>query len=66
MSPLGKLTLALIGLRFFGLNGLLIGLFLGHMLIDKTYIIRKIERMINRADDAIRVKLPYKYYRYYN
>lgn len=66
MSPLGKLTLALIGLRFFGLNGLLVGLFLGHMLIDKTYVIRKIERLISRADDAIRVKLPYRYYRYYN
>ena len=66
MSPLGKLTLGLIGLRFFGLNGLLAGLFLGHMLIDKTYFIRKIELLINKADDAIRVKLPYKYYRYYN
>ena len=66
MSPLGKLTLALIGVRFFGLNGLLIGLFFGHMLVDKTFIIRKIERMLNHADDVIRLKLPYKYYRYYN
>ena len=66
MSPLGKLTLALIGARFFGLNGLLIGLFFGHMLVDKTFIIRKIERMLSHADDVIRLKLPYKYYRYYN
>ena len=66
MSPLGKLTLALIGVRFFGLNGLLIGLFFGHMLVDKTFIIRKIERMLSHADDVIRLKLPYKYYRYYN
>ena len=53
MSPLGKLTLALIGVRFFGLNGLLIGLFFGHMLVDKTFKIRKIERMLNHADDVI-------------
>lgn len=66
MSPMGKLTLALIGLRFFGLNGLLLGVFLGHMFIDKTFVIRKVENLINQADDAIRVKLPYKYYRYYN
>ena len=66
MSPMGKLTLALIGLRFLGINGLLLGLFFGHMLIDKTYIIRKIEKLINQTDDIIRMKLPYKYYRYYN
>ncbi|MBE6454349.1 MAG: hypothetical protein E7004_02190 [Alphaproteobacteria bacterium] len=66
MSPLGKLTLALIGLRLFGLNGLLVGLFLGHMLIDKTYVIRNIEKQINHLDDIIRIKLPYKYYKYYN
>lgn len=66
MSPLGKLTLALIGLRLWGANGFFIGLFLGHMLIDKTYVIRNVEKQINRLDDQIRVKLPYKYYRYYN
>ena len=66
MSPLGKLTLALIGVRFLGLNGLLLGLFFGHMLVDKTLIIRRIEEKLNQIDDVIRVKLPYKYYRYYN
>ena len=66
MSPLGKLTIALIGMRLFGLDGLLIGLFLGHMFIDKTYIIRYIEKQISHLDDIIRIKLPYKYYRYYN
>ncbi len=66
MSPLGKLTFALIGLRFLGIDGLLCGLFLGHMLVDKTYLIRKIEAFINHIDDQIRIKLPYKYYRYYN
>lgn len=66
MSPLGKLTFALFGLRFFGADGFFGGLFLGHMLIDKTYVIREIEKQINRMDDLIRIKLPYKYYRYYN
>ena len=66
MSPLGKLTLALIGLRLLGLDGLLAGLFLGHIFIDKTYLIRNIEKRINTLDDIIRIKLPYKYYKYYN
>lgn len=66
MSPLGKLTLALIGFKLFGLDGLLVGLFVGHMFIDKTYVIRNIEKQINHLDDIIRIKLPYKYYKYYN
>lgn len=66
MSPLGKLTLSLIGLRLFGADGFFVGLFLGHMLIDKTYIIRNIEKQLSYLDDIIRIKLPYKYYRYYN
>jgi len=66
MSPLGKLTLALFGLKLFGAGGCFIGLFFGHMFIDKTYAIRKIEKYISHLDDIIRVKLPYKYYRYYN
>lgn len=66
MSPLGKLTLALIGFKLFGLDGLFVGLFVGHMFIDKTYVIRNIEKQINHLDDIIRIKLPYKYYKYYN
>lgn len=66
MSPLGKLTFSLIGFRFLGIDGLLCGLFLGHMFIDKTHLIRYIERQINRLDDYIRIHLPYRYYRYYN
>ena len=66
MSPLGKLTLSIIGLRLFGADGFFVGLFLGHMLIDKTYIIRNIEKQLSYLDDIIRIKLPYKYYRYYN
>lgn len=66
MSPLGKLTFALIGFKLFGADGLFAGLFFGHLLVDKTYVIRKIEGYISHWDDVIRIKLPFKYYRYYN
>ena len=66
MSPLGKLTLAMLGLKFFGADGLFLGLFLGHILIDKTFLIRWLENYLSHLDDVIRIKLPYKYYRYYN
>ena len=66
MSPLGTFTLSLFGLKILGFDGFLVGLFLGHMLIDKTYIVRNIEKQLNHLDDIIRIKLPYKYYKYYN
>ena len=66
MSPLGKFTLALIGLRLFGAEGFFVGMFLGHMLIDKTHLIVSLERRLSIIDDNIRIMLPYKYYRYYN
>ena len=66
MSPLGKLTLALIGLRLFGAEGFFAGMFLGHMLIDRTHLIVSLERRLSIIDDNIRLMLPYKYYRYYN
>lgn len=66
MSPLGKFTLALLGLRFFGANGFFFGLFLGHILIDRTKVIKNLEKQLNIIDDNIRLFLPYKYYRYYN
>ena len=66
MSPLGKLTLALIGLRLFGANGFFAGMFLGHFLIDRTHLIVSLERRLSIIDDNIRLMLPYKYYRYYN
>ena len=65
MSPLGKLTFALIGFKLFGADGLFAGLFFGHLLVDKTYVIRKIEGYMSHWDDVIRIKLPFKYYRYY-
>ena len=65
MSPLGKFTLALIGLRLFGAEGFFVGMFLGHMLIDKTHLIVSLERRLSIIDDNIRIMLPYKYYRYY-
>ncbi len=66
MSPLGKFTLALLGLRFFGAAGLFWGLFLGHILVDRTKLIKLLEKQLSIIDDNIRLMLPYKYYRYYN
>lgn len=66
MSPLGKFTLALLGLRFFGAAGLFWGLFFGHILIDRTKIIKLLEKQLSIIDDNIRLMLPYKYYRWYN
>lgn len=66
MSPLGKFTLALLGLRCFGAEGFFIGLFAGHMLIDRTLLIKALEKRLSLVDDNIRLLLPYKYYRYYN
>lgn len=66
MSPLGKFTLALLGFRFFGAAGLFWGLFLGHILIDRTKLIRLLEKQLSIIDDNIRLLLPYKYYRFYN
>ena len=66
MSPLGKLTLAIIGLRLFGADGFFAGMFLGHFLIDRTHLIVSLERRLSIIDDNIRLMLPYKYYRYYN
>ncbi len=66
MSPLGKFTLALLGLRLFGAVGFFWGLFLGHILVDRTKLIKILEKQLNIIDDNIRLFLPYKYYRYYN
>lgn len=66
MSPLGKFTLALIGLRLFGAEGFFVGMFLGHFLIDRTHLIVSLESRLSIIDDNIRLMLPYKYYRYYN
>ena len=66
MSPLGKFTLALLGLRIFGASGFFWGLFLGHILIDRTKVIKNLEKQLSIVDDNIRLFLPYKYYRYYN
>lgn len=66
MFPIGKLTLAVLGLRFFGADGFLWGMFFGHMLVDRTLIRKKIKQYISTIDDYIRLYLPYKYYKYYN
>lgn len=66
MSPLGKLTFALLGLRFFGADGFFLGMLLGHLLIDRTFIIKKLEQYLSILNDNIRLLLPYRYYHYYN
>ena len=66
MSPLGKLTFAIIGLRLFGAEGFFVGMFLGHFIVDRTHLIVSLERRLSIIDDNIRLMLPYRYYRYYN
>ena len=66
MFPIGKFTLSIIGLRLFGGYGFLWGMFLGHMLIDRTILRKIIKQYISTIDDNIRIMLPYKYYRYYS
>lgn len=66
MSPFGKFCLAVLGLRIFGAEGFFIGLVLGHLLIDRTVLIKKFKAALSTLDDNIRIMLPYKYYRYYN
>lgn len=66
MSPLGKFTLAIIGLRFFGAEGFFVGMLLGHFAVDGTHLIVSLQRRLGIVDDNIRLLLPYKYYHYYN
>ena len=66
MTPLGKLTLAIIGLRFFGINGLLWGLLLGHIIIDRSLVKKYIKTKLSEIDDNIRLMLPYRFYCIYN
>lgn len=66
MTPIGKLTLAIIGLRLFGLTGLLWGMLLGHILIDRSLVKKFIKTRLNEFDDSIRLILPYRLYRVYN
>jgi len=66
MTPIGKLTLAVLGLRWFGLNGLLWGMLLGHIFIDRSLVKTFIKNRLNELDDNIRLLLPYKLYCVYN
>ena len=66
MTPLGKLTLAIIGLRLFGALGFFWGMFLGHVLIDRTLVKTYLKQKLNQIDDNIRLMLPFHFYRYYN
>ena len=66
MTPIGKLTLAIIGLRLFGIVGLLWGMLLGHILIDRSLVKKFIKTRLSNLDDSIRLMLPYRLYRVYN
>ncbi len=66
MFPIGKLTLAVLGLRLAGAVGFFWGMFLGHMLIDRTVLRKKIKQYLSSLDDNIRLLLPYRCYKYYN
>lgn len=66
MTPLGKLTLAIIGLRLFGAVGFLWGMFLGHVLIDRSLVKNIIKQKLSQLDDTIRLMLPFRLYHYYN
>lgn len=66
MTPIGKLTLAIIGLRLFGATGFLWGMLLGHIIIDRSLVKTYIKKRLNQLDDTIRLMLPFKLYRIYN
>ncbi len=66
MSPLGKFVLAVIGLRLCGVNGFFWGMLIGHLFVDRTRLIKKIESAMMQLDDNIRLMLPYNVSRYYN
>lgn len=66
MAPLGKFTLAVIGLRFFGAFGFFWGLFLGHLFIDRSVANKWFASKLSDLDDNIRLLLPYSFYKYYN
>lgn len=66
MAPLGKFTLAVLGLKIFGAAGFFWGLFFGHLLIDRSLANKWIANKLSELDDNIRLVLPYRFYKYYN
>ena len=66
MAPLGKFTLSVIGLRLFGAAGFFWGMFLGHLLIDRSLVGKWIENRLSELDDNVRLLLPYGFYKYYS
>lgn len=63
MSPLGKILFACIGWRFWGLDGLLWGMFLGHILIDRSLVNKWLKLKFFQLDDSLRILIPYQHYK---
>ena len=66
MTPFGKLTFAVLGLCLFGIEGLLWGLVLGHIIIDRSILNRALRERLNSLEDKLQLHLPYSVYRYYS
>ncbi len=62
MTPFGKIIFSLIGFKIWGFSGFLWGMFLGHVLIDRSILNQIIKRKLNRLEDTIRLVLPYRFY----
>ena len=50
MFPIGKFTLSILGLRLFGAEGFLWGMFFGHMFIDRTILRKLIKQALSTLD----------------
>jgi DnaJ like chaperone protein len=59
---MGKIILSLIGLCLWGADGFMWGMFLGHILIDKSILNQAIKNWFSRLDDNLRLIIPYKGY----
>lgn len=60
MEPAGKIILSIIGLYFVGPIGFLWGVVLGHLLVDKTIIDRKLTSYIKKARECFDKYAPQK------
>ena len=62
MTPIGKIVFSLIGLKLFGALGLFWGMFLGHVLIDRSILNQIIKKKVSYFNDSLRLMIPYRFY----